>query len=193
MTPFDPDPARFDQIVAQKAALAGKMAQRFKGVAKWYELGNEPDQYHFFAGGAANYIKLYLAVRAAIKAADPGATVYNGGLCFHDNYGEKIAHEIIRLMPADQIDAWAYHAHGAGSEAERSVFNKISLATAAAGQSDKPFFQTESGFACTEPVGYRIQARTVVQKMTFAQSTGRVKMFFWFGMHPGWVFRFARN
>ncbi len=181
------DPAAFAKLVEQRTAFAKAVATRYKGRIHWYEIGNEPDQFHFFGGPAADYVTIYRAMRKAIKAADPEAVVSVAGLCFHAE-GQVRAPAIIAAMPADEVDMWSYHAHGQGSAAERRVFTLMKQTLVAAGKGNKPIIESESGLVSGDPPTWRLQARTIVQKFVFAQSTHEIPLFMWFGFHPNWVF-----
>ncbi len=186
--PWDKDPAKFDAIVAKEAEIAGLKAAHFKGRFLWYEYGNEPSlQPFFFHGPPADYVRLYIAVHDAIKAAYPEAIVTNGGWAFAGAAGaEQRVREMAKLLPAYKVDAWAYHGHGDGAKAERHWYE---LARSVANYPDKvnkPYYETESGATSTDPVSWRAQARTLVQKFAYAQSLHTMPAFIWFGFHPKW-------
>ncbi len=146
---------------------------------RYYELGNEPDLTYFYAGSPAEYVEDYIQIRDAIKKANPQAIVMNGGLCFAGEEGDRRAREIIRLMPLEKIDAWAYHGHGPGGQAEQNALEKTRGEAKKWGKDGIPFIETESGVAAGTLVQQRIQARTVIQKFTYAQSQ-KVPVFHWF-------------
>ena len=181
------DPTEFAKLIAHRTAFASQVATTFKGRIHWYEIGNEPDQFHFFGGPAADYVAIYRSLRNAIKAADPAAVVSVAGLCFHAE-GQMRAPAIIAALPGDEVDMWSYHAHGQGAAAERRVFELLKTTLAAAGKGGKPIIESESGLVSGDPPTWRLQARTIVQKLVFAQSTHEIPLFMWFGFHPDWVF-----
>ena len=183
-----PDTDKFAKIVATQADFAGSVAAHLAtGPMHWYELGNEPSLTFFFHGPPQDYVTEYVAIRDAIKAADPKAFVFSGGLAFAGMAGaQQRADQIVKLMPVDKTDAWAYHGHGNGSKAERTWFTDMAGLVKQYGKEGKPYLETESGTTSTEPITWRMQARTVVQKLTYAQSTHVIPAFLWFGFHPKW-------
>ena len=194
-TPWDKDPAKFDKIIADQIVFPGAVAQKFKGHFVWYEFGNEPSlQPFFFHGPPADYAKFFVAWSDAVKANDPTAKVTNGGFAFAGAGGaQQRAMEIVKDIPTDKIDGWAYHGHGVGAQAERYFFGQMKADAEKAGKGDKPYYETESGDTSTEPVSWRIQARTLVQKLSFAQSTHVIPCFLWFGFHPLWEWGILQN
>jgi len=190
MTPWDPDPVKFDVKIKEAAAFATQLATRLKSTdMHWYEIGNEPSLTFFFHGPPADFVKFFVAVRDAIKAADPQATVTVGGLAFAGMANaEPRANQIVQLMPFDKIDGFGYHGHGEGAKAERWAYEtNMRRMAKAAGKDTKPYYETESGATSTDPASWREQARTVVEKFAYAQSLHTVPVFMWFGFHPNWV------
>jgi hypothetical protein len=83
---------------------------------------------------------------------------------------------------ADALDAIAYHGHGPGAAAERSAYERNRAEAAKNGLAEKPFIETESGLAAHTLPQIRIQARTAIQKIVYAQSVG-LPAFFWFRLY----------
>ena len=166
----------------ERANAAADVASRFKGRIKYWELGNEPDLTFFYAGPMTDYSEVHSIIARAIRNADPGAVVMNGGLCFAGEEGDRRAREFVKIVPGDTIDAWAFHAHGAGVEAERTAWNRMVDVAKSAGKDRMPnYIETESGVAAVTKAQQIVQASTVVQKMVFAQSV-KMPLFIWFRM-----------
>lgn len=181
---YDPDPAKRAGLNAKLAEFLIWATKAHADYLHWYELGNEPDLPFFYRGSIDEYLEGYRVLHAAIRAGDPSAVIMNGGLCFHGRDGWARAHELVEKMPEDLIDAWAYHGHGPGAKAERGAWERQDQATRAVGKADRPFIETESGFSGNDAPTRRIQARTIVQKMVFAQSKD-APFFLWFNLHMG--------
>src|SRR5689334_5360288 len=90
------DPPTTPAEIHDYADYIGRAAAHFKGRTAGWEVWNEPDGPKFWAGNppfdedhlsrdASDYARLLKASHAAIKAADPGATVVAGGLTGSDH------------------------------------------------------------------------------------------------------------
>ena len=170
-----------DQRRDQTAKVAGdleRMSAKFKDRITFYEIGNEPDLRFFYDGPTSAYVEDYETYYDAIKRGNPAAVVMNGGLSFHMEEGTKRSEEIIRAINPNKIDAWAYHAHGPGIRAEREGYERMLQAIKDAGQVMRPLVDTESGVAASNPAQEWEQARTVIEKMAYAQSVGMPAFFY---------------
>ncbi len=180
--PWQADPAgrqaSFDNLAREASAIAAKYADK----VLYYEMGNEPDLTYFYPGPIEDYAKGYEQVSRAIKAADPTSIIMNGGLCFAGAEGDQRARRFMEVVDASTIDAWAYHAHGPGAQSERAMVEKVRAEAAKWGKDGRPLVQTESGVSARTPAQIRVQARTVIQKMVYAQSTD-VPAFMWFRLY----------
>jgi hypothetical protein len=154
------------------------IASRFPQI-RYYELGNEPDLTFFYPGPIAHYVEDYHQMYDAIKRGNPDAVVMNGGLCFAGADATRRAEEFVRLVDPDRIDAFAYHGHGPGAAAEREALERMRAVAERHGKGHLPLIETESGVAARSPAQEDVQARTVVQKMTYAQSEA-MPLFIWF-------------
>lgn len=159
-----------------------EFATRYKGKVKYYELGNEPDLPFFYPGPVDEYVDSFKQMRAAIKQGDPDAVVMTGGLCFHTENGAKRANRIVELLSPDGVDAWAYHGHGPGYEAERNAWERQYTATAKHNAQNLTFIETETGFAANDPAQKREQARTCIEKFVYSMSK-HMPVMFWFALH----------
>ena len=102
----------------------------------------------------------------------------NGGLCFAGDDGFRRAHEFLATVPADELDGVALHAHGPGWQSEARIVDLVRNALKARNLA-RPLVDTETGLAAHTPVQQRLQARTCVQKMVYAQEQGLLTMY-WF-------------
>lgn len=183
--PKSPDPEKRAAELKKKAAYLEELAQyyagRGPGKLTYFELGNEPDLPHFYPLPIEEYLAPMVTMYGAIKKGADGkeTVVMNGGLSFAGMEGDRRSREFLRLVDAAKLDAIAYHGHGLGIEAERSAFERVREAAAQGGKTALPFIQTESGYSGHNRQGLLNQARTVVEKMTYAQSQG-IPLFIFF-------------
>ncbi len=180
--PYDRDPAVLETKTLAAVANAEAVARKFGTRARYWELGNEPDLF-FFYPDIELYEKGMTRIAKAVKHGNPDAVVMNGGLA---NGGGPEAHpnsaKFLHLVPADALDAIAYHGHGPLVSAERSAYNNIRAMLVENGKGKLPQMDTESGVSARTPGQMRIQARTAVEKTVFAQSVGS-PTFMWFRLH----------
>lgn len=176
--PYNEDRQKMDAQIAEVARRMAEVAKKHPDI-KYWELGNEPDLPGFYKGPIEEYLRAYIEVYRAIKAANPATVIMNGGLSFHGHQGMPRSRRFIELVPLEYIDALAYHGHGPLDEAERSALNRIRDTARDFGKDKKPYIETESGVAANKPAQEIMQARTVIAKMVYAWSEA-VTPFFWF-------------
>lgn len=182
MPRWSPEPARREELRQRALRDAADLAGRFRGRIRYWELGNEPDLPFFYPGPIEDYVADATALYRTIKSVDPQAVVMNGGLCFAGREGAPRARRLVELMPADVLDAWAYHGHGPGLAAEREALERLRAEAAKHGKAGRPFLETESGVAGTTLAQLRVQARTCVQKFVYAQAEG-MDFLLWFTLY----------
>ncbi|MEM6391531.1 MAG: LamG domain-containing protein [Planctomycetota bacterium] len=168
---------------AKAAAHCERLGRVHRDRLFFYEIGNEPDLPFFYPGPVEEYAESFRVMRQAIHAGDDDAMVMIGGLCFHSEIGYKRAHQLIELL-ANDVDAWAYHAHGPGFEAERDRWEMLRAATEAVGKAHLPVIETETGVSANGVLQLREQARTAVEKFVYCMSKDIPLMIF-FALHFG--------
>ena len=180
---YDADAGKRKAANEKLARQLEEMAREQRGRITYYELGNEPDLTFFYPGPMSGYIESYEAMARAIKRGNPDAVVMNGGLCFFGAEGNRRAREFVQKVDPTTIDAWAYHAHGPGVASEREGLERMRRTAREFGKEEgKLFIGTESGVAARTDEQQWMQARTVVQKMVYAQSEA-MPLFFYFRLY----------
>lgn len=164
------DQTRRREQLPAKLDFLRAVASRFPQI-RYYELGNEPDLTYFYPGPIENYVEDFHSMSQAITSTNPRAIVLNGGLSFAGNPAIERAKRFIELVNPDHLGAWSFHGHGPGARAEAEALNRIRDLVRARNKL-RPFIDTESGVAAQTPEQEIVQARTVVQKMVYAQSEG---------------------
>ncbi len=176
------DPKKRAAALSKKIAFLEEFARDYADTITYYELGNEPDLPFFYPGPVEEYVDSFKQMRAAVKKGNPDAVVMTGGLCFHGEEGVQRANRIIELLGSDGVDAWAYHSHGPGYEAQRNGWERQHQATEPYGTENLPFIDTETGMAAAGEAQLREQARTVIEKFVYTMSKDAPAMFF-FALH----------
>ena len=178
--PKDQDLARRGERLAARVRAIEEIARAHRQLTYW-EMGNEPDLLGFYGGPIENYAADLEAMYAAVKRGNKNTVVMNGGLSFAGDEGMRRSHRFVEVMNPRFVDAWAYHGHGPGAQAERSAFERMRQSAREFGKAAKPLIETESGVAARpgSRAQERMQARTAVQKLVYAQSE-RMPLFIWF-------------
>ena len=161
-----------------KLAFLENTARQFPQI-RFFELGNEPDLKFFYPGEIRDYVADYQVMYQAVKRGNPNAFVMNGGLSFAGAEGTERSRELVQLLDPAFVDGWAYHGHGVGVASERNAWNRMQAVADEFGKGDKVLVETESGMAARTRSQEDTQARTVVQKMVYAQSK-KMPLFMWF-------------
>ncbi len=179
--PVDHDLSQRERAMKDKTAFLEEVTRRYggKGPGKlhFFELGNEPDMTFFYPSPMSDYAQAYDEMYDAIKRgakdahlAPDDTVVMNGGLAFAGMEGNQRATEFIKIVDPQRLDSIAYHGHGPGIQAERSAYERVHAIAAAVGKTGHPFIETESGYNGIDRRGFDEQARTVIEKMVYAQS-----------------------
>lgn len=119
-----------------------------------YEIWNEPDSPDFWypTPDPARYDALFMAARAAIKAAQPAARVIVGGLA----HPSSSIPALIGAMPsvAHVLDGVAIHPYGPTPAAVVQNVRGARAALGALGLSGVPLYVTEFGWSTSPPGGF---------------------------------------
>ncbi|MCH5375087.1 MAG: hypothetical protein JJ992_14020, partial [Planctomycetes bacterium] len=157
-----------------------KMAERYRGKVRFYELWNEPD-IDFFRGTQEQYIELLRAGYQAIKEADPAAQVTTGGFASwsHSQTKPEMVPRVINECQ-ESYDLIAYHRHGEfGGFRDELTVNLLPYCSAVL-KEPKPLYFTETGMDTR--FGQHFQARTLPKKIAFAWAHGAIA-YTWFNLH----------
>jgi hypothetical protein len=151
--------------VAGFADFMGRLAARGRGSVEAYEIWNEADEGLFWNGGpqAAAYVGVLKASYAAIKAADPNATVVFSPTV-GNNYG--FLADAYRAGAKGSFDAMAVHTDTACLDRAPSYFyreadgrlgrftflayREVRATMEANGDADKPIWMTEFGWSAAQ-------------------------------------------
>ncbi|HEX2951908.1 MAG TPA: hypothetical protein VHV83_20430 [Armatimonadota bacterium] len=177
--PSGDDPAKLKETFKALATAAEIKAAQTRNEFIYWELGNEPDMLEFFPGPIDDYLKGYDIVARAIKRGNPNAIVMNGGICYANPEANVRGHKFFEMVDPATLDAVAYHAHGPGDAAERTMHEKIQLTLEMYQKSGRPLIETESGMDARTKAQEEVQAATCIEKMVYAQSV-KMPFFLWF-------------
>lgn len=138
-----------DEELAQFAAYAKAVIEKYKGKIKYYELFNETNYSKVTDG--AGYTAMLKYVYPILKAADPDCKIITGVLSGTDT---KYAEEILKAGGADYMDMFSFHPYVYPSSPEKgnfkaqleemkALFNKYT-------KKDIHFWLTELGWSSCE-------------------------------------------
>lgn len=144
--------------------FAGKVATHYAANTDiLWEIWNEPN-WHFFAGTPEEYFSFLENTASIIKAENPSAYVYSGGLAIAEKESNLIFYQkSAELITQNLLDNFGYHNHD-GLDNYYDYMNKtISLAKSAGLSSGG--FNSESGVGGAD-------AATIACKALYTRSTG---------------------
>lgn len=128
-----------------------------------WEIWNEPNL-HFFAGTPEEYFSLLEKTAAIIKAENPSAYVYSGGLAVAEKESNLVFYQkSAELINKNLLDNFGYHNHD-GLDNYCDYMSKMLSLTKMAGLSIGGF-NSESGVGGTD-------AATIACKALYTRSTG---------------------
>jgi VCBS repeat-containing protein len=147
---------------AEYAEFTGMVATRYAGKVSAYEVWNEPNYYVFWqpTPDAAAYTEILKAAYAAIKAADPNATVVAGGIAATPDSGTQMVSavrfvtEMYEAGAAGYFDALSFHPYhyyvkfsqgGGMASSPLTMVNAIHDVMVANGDGNKKIWATEYG------------------------------------------------
>ena len=144
--------------------FAGKVAGHYADNTDiLWEIWNEPN-FHFFAGTPEEYFSLLEKTATIIKAENPSAYVYSGGLAVAEKDSNLVFYQkSAELMNKNLLDNFGYHNHD-GLDNYYDYIGKMLSLTKSAGLSNGGF-NSESGVGGTD-------AATIACKALYTRSTG---------------------
>jgi hypothetical protein len=165
--PVSPTPPPLDRW----ANYVRKTAEHYKGRVNTWEVWNEPNFAHFWAGSKEQYADLLRVTYDTIKAVDPTARVLAPAVS-----GVGTTDEWLAALPADKYDILAIHLYTEPdflNDRRYSYYDQglPNLAAVVARHGNKPVWITEFGFSSQGgPQGWYVgddgaQARYLVQQV----------------------------
>ncbi|HEX2947986.1 MAG TPA: hypothetical protein VHV83_00190 [Armatimonadota bacterium] len=147
-------------------AYVSAVAKRYDGRIRFYEIWNEPD-IGFWTGTLDEYLQMAQATYEEVKRVDPKLNVMTGGFCGYRN-PDFVSGVVQRGQ--QWFDTLAYHAHGAFPGFQREVDGPLAGMRKLL-KTPKALYFNET--AVTSVGGAeKMQAETLVKKLTFAWSRG---------------------
>lgn len=174
--------------------MLSRVASRYKGKVKYYQVWNEPDfpkgvqnadpndPERSFTGSVKDYVRMLAIAHAVVKWQDPGARIATGGLGYADYLQAMIDHGA-----GGVFDALDFHAYGdPGSDgalrAFLSVAGKMRRVLRHAGL-DKALICSETGFPAAQPAH---QADYIPKLYATGLALGLEGIIYYSNTNPSW-------
>ena len=177
------DSAAFANWVTAYASFMSAAATRYAGRVHKWELWNEENQHYFWqpVPNVTQYATWFQAVYAAIKAADPSATVSVGGLVglccgpTGDYSGEAFLQDLYAAgITADAVAIHPYTGDPTSTTAYQNDFTDIAVIHSlmvANGQANTPLWITEWGWATNGSTTAATVASWITTSLTMIATT----------------------
>ncbi len=156
----------------QWAEIIRRMAKRYRGRIRYWEVLNEPN---CFLDGE-EYAKVLKVTSKALRDTDPGAHIIGGSVV---NAHRKDLYNATMAMPPGTFDSFAFHPYRFGlpnPESEKQSYRKLIHETkqdlVANGHKPRLFLTEEgmsSGLNETRCIGYRLSLHGLVRQVEFGE------------------------
>jgi uncharacterized protein (TIGR03437 family) len=151
------------------------VAQRYKGLIRYYEIWNEPNDPTYYSGTVAELVQLTREAHSIIKAVDPGNTVISPAA-----YMPGYLDQLLQAGIAGYVDIIGHHFYQTPPEATGAAIANVRLVLAKNNVSSIPLWDTEgaSGDTTTPP---DLAAAYIVRKYLadLAFGSGRYDWYTW--------------
>ena len=158
------------------------IAKRYKGQIHYYELWNEPNLKGFYSGTIDDLIKLSEAAYKILKAVDPSVTVVSPSAANSSNRGLVWIEEYLRKGGGAYADVIGYHFYVKPKPPESMipVIDSVWQYMRDYGVSDKPLWNTETGWQEPKPFPSDDLAAAYVARSYILNWAGGVSRFYWY-------------
>jgi hypothetical protein len=182
------DPGQFEQVME-------RLARRYRGRIRSWELWNEPDNADYWRGTAAAYAGLLVRGAAGVRRGDPAAQVVFGGLAGKVEFLADVLARPGVAAAVDVVNVHAYFETWNGQPIERLTTYLEEVAAVVSRTGPRPIWLAEVGYgdyrqgAAVSP-GYRAQFSyehtlafgpvALIRTMTLALASPHVALAAWY-------------
>jgi hypothetical protein len=166
------------------------VAQRYKGVIRYYEIWNEPNpNAGFFSGTVDAMVSLACAAYQEIKAVDPTATVVSPSAVDAED-GVQWLDDFLLRGGGKCIDVVGYHFYNNGPEDILDRIDKVGAVMLKNGIAGKPLWNTETGYyianasvpVTATPLLSDTTASAYLMRNFILAAWKGVERFYWYGL-----------
>lgn len=165
-----------------------RVATRYHGRVRYYEIWNEPNLTQFFSGSVKTMLELARVAHTVLKNVDPTIQVLSPSPT--ERRGIKWLDEFLRLGGGHYVDIIAYHFYVRPAPPEQMValIGDVRLLMDRYGQGAKPLWNTESGWdilnagqdsARSNALSGKLAADFVTRALVLNWASG-VSRFYWY-------------
>jgi hypothetical protein len=154
----------------------GAMAERYRGLVRFWEIWNEPDMTGFSQMTVPEYAELQKIAYQEIKKAAPEAKVMTGGFATMSNHPSKISstfHRDFLVEAKGSYDIHAHHEHGAFAQYAPLIDDKLLPMRQETGADAVPWYANETAVNSMNGAR-RLQAITLYKKLLFSWARGAI-------------------
>ena len=132
--------------LADWRAYVRRVAQRYRGAVRYYEIWNEPNVKRFYSGSIERLIELTRATREELKAVDPAAVLVSPS--YVDPTGLKQLDEFLAKGGGKYVDVIGFHFYATSEKPEDmlAMIHRVRAVMEKRGAAGKPLWNTETGW-----------------------------------------------
>lgn len=166
------DWSRAKPDVAAWSQYARKMAQRYDGKIRYWEIWNEPD-ISFFRGNIDEYLEMMKSAHHELKAVNPDNKVLTGGFAsFTHSHTKPNFQRDVLLRGKEFFDIHAFHGHSSFERYARTIDDKL-IKLRKETDTKVPWFANETAINSMDGAE-KFQAETLYKKFLFAWARGSI-------------------
>ncbi len=163
-----------------------KVAQRYKGKIKYYEVWNEPASKGFYTGDIPTLVNMTKYAYEIIKEVDPDAKIVSPPSTAASN-GSEWLDNFLKLGGGNYVDIIGYHFYVPGKPELTPKVIKHVKKILAKHKIHKPIWNTESGWSNASNVDISLQGPYVARSYIINWSEG-VERYYWYAWDErSWV------
>jgi hypothetical protein len=124
-----------------------RVAERYRGRVRYYEIWNEPNTRTLYTGSIKKLVELTRIARETLHAVDPAIRVVSPSFVFYDRGVERLD-EFLAAGGGDYVDVIGFHFYVVGRTPEALVplVQAVRAVMVRHGVDAKPLWNTESGW-----------------------------------------------
>jgi hypothetical protein len=163
------------------------VARHCAGKIQAYEIWNEPNLKQFWSGTVDQMVQLTREAALIIRTVDPQAIIVSPAAT--QDRGTDWLAEFLKKGGGDFVDVIGYHLYVAPQtpEATMALVSTVKRLMQESGQSQKPIWNTETGWFLPKPFPPDLAAAYLVREFILTWATGVQRLYWYAWDNHGWV------